>query len=95
MGDVEFDTVGQRATFPESIFRDVLLGGGKFVVESKFQKVGFTQKELSDYGPFGERIFPSASFESKLNDAQTECEKVVAALKGGFPVNAAIAAGER
>lgn len=71
IGDREFDTVGQRAVFSEKVFRTVILGGGTFITEEQFNRIGFTHDELSRHGASGDRFNPPASFCQKLEVAQS------------------------
>ena len=68
--DREFDSVGQRASFSEQTFRDAILGGAAFIREEDFSKLGFTEEEISVYGPFGTRVDVPQSFGEKLATAQ-------------------------
>jgi hypothetical protein len=70
IGDREFDTVGQRATFSEQGFREAVLGHAAFITDKDFARVCFTQDELSNYGQSGLRINPSRGFLEKLSLAQ-------------------------
>lgn len=70
VGEREFDTVGQRATFSEELFSEVLLGGAAFITERDFAKVGFTDLELDTFGPCGMRIDPTPEFVEKMEVAR-------------------------
>lgn len=67
----EFDAVGQRATFSEEGYREVVLGRGAFIPEDEFAKLGFTQQELEKLGPSGSRPKdPPPEFLEKLHRGQ-------------------------
>jgi hypothetical protein len=70
IGDTEFDTVGQLATFSEQGFSEVVLGHAFFIRDADFKACNFTQEELDQFGQSGMRIDPTPSFTSKLAMAQ-------------------------
>lgn len=70
IGSREFTKVGEVAVYPESTFRDIVLGGGAMIPNSTFDGIGFTAEELSAWGPPENRDEAPASFCEKLNRAQ-------------------------
>lgn len=70
IGEREFDTVGQRASFSEQGFKEAILGNAAFIPEEDFKRIGFSAEELAAHGPSGLRIDPPASFLGKLSLAQ-------------------------
>jgi hypothetical protein len=70
IGEIEFDSIGQRATFSERGFRDIVLGGAAFLPVSMFDRLRFTDTELEKHGPIGARYFPPDTFCNKLLTAQ-------------------------
>ena len=83
VGGREFDAVGQRATFSEESFREVLLRLAPFIPDADFDKVEFTEHELSTYGPSGKRVDPPQSFCDKLALAQEICRDLRERMLGG------------
>jgi hypothetical protein len=69
-GEVEYDTIGQRATMTERGFREAVLGGAPFIPDEYFDRVDFTPQELSQWGQVGVRVDTSTRFEEKLGVAQ-------------------------
>jgi hypothetical protein len=76
VGERTYDEVGQRASFSEQQFRDVLLGGAAFILEEDFKKVGFGDDELSMFGPSGSRVDPTPEFNRKLAAARSMCHEL-------------------
>ena len=66
VGDRDFDTFGQKASFSEQSFKEVVLGGAAFIPEEAFQKLGITDKELEKWGSAGMRPEAPESFANKL-----------------------------
>ncbi len=70
VGDREFDAIGQVAVFSEQTFADVIRGGGAFIADKDFQKIGITAEEIAAYGHAEGREIASASFNCKVDMAQ-------------------------
>ena len=82
IGDIEFDTIGQRAEFSETGFRDAVLGGAGFIPMADFDRVGFEAKELEQYGSSGMRCDPTDSFCRKVEIAQQIYRDIYRRLQG-------------
>lgn len=70
IGDTEYDEVGQKASFAEKFFVDVINGGACFIPQKSYEAIGFTADELAAYGPAGLRDNPTNDFCQKLALAQ-------------------------
>lgn len=70
IGEIEFDQIGQRASFSETSFREAVLGNALFITEELFMRCGFTYSELDEYGSVGMRCEAAPSFFVKLDLAQ-------------------------
>jgi hypothetical protein len=92
IGDIEFDAVGQRATFSERGFREVVAGGAAFLPLELFDQVGFTQEELDHHGPIGLRYLPPENFCNKLMVAQQFFRGLREELLSGKSVEEVLAA---
>lgn len=73
VGELEYDTIGQRASFSEDVFYQVILGGAEFLPEEEYQRAGFTAEDIRAYGAMGERVDSSDSFLSKVDFAHKSC----------------------
>ncbi len=76
IGEREFDEVGQKATFSEVGFSEALLGGAEFIPEDHFNKLSFTDDELTNFGPIGVRMYPTQEFCEKLARAQQLAKEI-------------------
>lgn len=94
IGEIEFDAVGQRATFSERGFCEVVVGGAAFLPEALFVRVGFTDQELDAHGPVGQRCNPPQSFCDKLLVAQQFYRELRVDLMSGKPVEQVLAGSE-
>lgn len=46
VGDREFDVIGQRAEFDAPAYKDVLAGGGAFLLEPQYKALNFTELDI-------------------------------------------------
>ena len=91
LGEIEFDTIGQRATLSEKGFREVILGGAAFLPQATFDRVGFTEEELQHQGPLGQRYLPHEDFCNKLAIAHQFYRELRQELEGGKSVEEVLA----
>jgi len=83
----EYDAIGQRATFSEEGYREVVLGRGAFIPEAEFQKLKFTPLELEKFGPAGSRPRElPAEFLEKLYRGQQAFRDIRDRMLGGSSV---------
>lgn len=70
VGEREFSRIGEIAMFSEAIYQDTVIGGGAFIPEEDFKKIGFSADELAAHGHAEGRDEAPASFNQKVDLAQ-------------------------
>lgn len=87
VGDRQFTSVGQKIELPEKEFLEIVRGGAVFVPEADFDKLGFTQQEITAYA--ADRYFGKLpdDYVAKLEQAREiyrDLRKNLDRVAGGF-----------
>lgn len=69
VGERAYEALGQRAQFDAETYKRVILGGGAFIPQENFDKIGFDPEELAAYGLGANQGYAPEAFQEKLRSA--------------------------
>lgn len=78
IGNMDYDRFGSIGQFTAQLAHDVLAGGGCFIPEQDFNKIGFTEHDLNTYGEAGCYPEPPDYFQLQRARAQARARELMA-----------------
>lgn len=88
VGELRLTKFGQVAEFSDAQAREVILGGGAIVPSADFDKIAFTEQELSLYSNSGSHGEANRAFQAKKKSALMACHDLRTRLEAGETISA-------
>jgi hypothetical protein len=85
VGDLVLKKFGQRVDLSDDAASEVILGGGCIVPAADFEKISFTEQEISIYADAFSHVEANAAFLAKKKRALLICHEIRTRLQRGEP----------
>jgi hypothetical protein len=86
VGDLRLEKFGQAAEFSDALASDAILGGGCIIPSADFDKIAFTEQELSLYSNPSSHGDANQAFQNKKKRAVMVCHDLRVRLQAGEPL---------